>query len=47
MHYETSETAEYVVDTLKRYVWAGYADLKLVKEYETHSELQEDDFGEC
>ena len=40
-YYETSETAEYVVDTLKRYVWV------VAKEYETHSELQEDDFGEC
>lgn len=44
MHYETSET---VVDTLKRYVWVGHTDLHLVKENETHSELQEDDFGEC
>jgi len=47
MYYETSETAEFVVDTLKRYVWVGHTDLDLVKEYETHSKLQEDDFGEC
>lgn len=47
MHYETSETAEYVADTLKRYVWVGHTDLDLVKKHETHSELQEDDFGEC
>ena len=47
MHYETSEIAEHVADTLKRYVWVGHTDLDLVKEYETHSELLEDDFGEC
>ena len=47
MHYETFETAEYVVDTLIRYVWVGHTDLDLVGEYETHSELLEDDFGEC
>jgi hypothetical protein len=46
VHYETSEAAEYVVETLKCYVWVGHTDLDLVKENETHSELQEDGFGE-